>query len=78
MIVRLDLERNTPIVADVDNAGVLTGRHDHTRTACRQAFEMNSRRFVEQCSDHITLNTPSSVKFGSRPMIVLIFSYSSV
>src|SRR6185436_2190846 len=31
----------------------------------------------EQCSDHMTLNTPSSVMFGSRPMMVLIFSYSS-
>src|SRR6476660_1254732 len=31
----------------------------------------------EQCSDHMTENMPSSVKFGSRPRISTIFLYSS-
>src|ERR1700730_16088779 len=31
----------------------------------------------EQCSLHITLKMPSSVKEGSRPRACLIFSYSS-
>src|SRR5438876_3757032 len=30
----------------------------------------------EQCSDHITLNTPNSVRLGSRPRVSTIRSYS--
>src|ERR1700722_1390497 len=32
----------------------------------------------EQCSDHMTLKMPSSVRFGGRPMIVRTRAYSSV
>jgi|SRR5450759_1894027 len=31
----------------------------------------------EQCSDHMTLNTPSSVSVGVRPMMASTLAYSS-
>lgn len=41
-------------------------------------FRCTRDDLYEQCSDHITLKTPSSVKFGSRPKSSQIRAYSSV
>src|SRR5690242_19810423 len=46
MIVRLDLERRAPAVAEIDDACVFARRHDHSWSSCRQTFQMNARRFV--------------------------------
>src|ERR1041385_8999723 len=46
MIVRLDLERRAPAVAHVDDAGVLSRRHDNPFTRRRQSLEMDTRRLV--------------------------------
>src|ERR1044072_8857735 len=46
MIVRLDLERRAPAVAEIDNAGVLARRYDHAWASRRQSFQMYARRFV--------------------------------
>src|SRR3954464_9329303 len=40
-------------------------------------FSSRLEFLYEQCSLHITEKMPSSVKFGSRPRIVLMRSYSS-
>ena len=46
MIMRFDLECRTPAIADIDDAGVLARRHNHTVAAGRQALQMNARRLV--------------------------------
>jgi hypothetical protein len=46
MIVRLNLERGTPAVAEIDNTRILTRRHDHAWPGCWQTFQMNARRFI--------------------------------
>src|SRR5260370_26100586 len=46
MIVRFDLERASPTVADIDDAGVLARPLDHQLAACGQAFQMYARRLV--------------------------------
>ena len=40
-------------------------------------FRCTRELLYEQCSLHITLKMPSSVRLGSRPRIASIFSYSS-
>src|SRR6185369_396191 len=46
MIVRLDLERGAPAIAEIDDTGILAGRNDHAWSSRGQTFEMNSRRLV--------------------------------
>src|SRR5512133_4301234 len=46
MVVRLDLERAGPHVANVDDPGILSGTLHHELAARRQAFEMYARRFI--------------------------------
>src|SRR2546425_710908 len=46
MIVGLDLERGAPAVAEVDDAGILTGRNNHAGAGSRQALQMNAGRLV--------------------------------
>src|SRR5713226_5929299 len=46
MIVRLDLERASPAVADVDDARVLARALHHAAAARRQALQVHARRFV--------------------------------
>ena len=46
MIVRLDLERAGPAVADVDDAGVLARPLHHQLAARGQPLQMHARRFV--------------------------------
>ena len=65
MVVAFDFEHRDPSVADVDRAGVLA------RSPCTTSslFDGSVRRCLrddlyEQCSDHITEKTPSSVKVG--------------
>src|SRR5260370_16407606 len=40
-------------------------------------FKCRREDLYEQCSDHITEKTPSSVQLGLRPMICSILRYSS-
>ena len=46
MIVRFDLERGAPAVADIDDAGVFARRHDDALAGRRQSLQMNARRLV--------------------------------
>ena len=46
MIMRFDFESCTPPVADIDDAGIFAGRHDHAFAFGRQPLQMNPRRFV--------------------------------
>src|SRR6185295_10189558 len=46
MIVRLDLERRAPPIAEIHDAGILARRNDHAWSSGGQTFEMNARRFV--------------------------------
>src|ERR1041384_1964855 len=42
MIVRFDLEAGAPIVANIDDAGVFSRRHDDALALRRQSLQMNA------------------------------------
>ena len=46
MVVRFDLECGAPPVSDIDDAGILSRRYDHTVAPGWQTLQMNARRFV--------------------------------
>src|SRR6185369_4813510 len=46
MVVRLDLERAGPAIADVDDPGIFTGALHHKFAARRQTLEVYARRFI--------------------------------
>ena len=68
MVVAFDFEHRDPAVADVDRAGVLARPlHHQLARSIGSIFRCLREDLYEQCSDHITEKTPSSVKVGVRP-----------
>src|SRR6185369_5245907 len=73
VIVRFDLERRAPAVAEIDNARILTWRNDHSWSSCRQSLQMNARRFIRAVlGPHDRENT----EFGKTRFTAKQFLYS--
>ena len=63
----LYLEDGSSAVTYIDDARIFA-RLDHLRAFGQGVFSTIARRFVGQCSDHITERI-EPVMFGSRPLI---------
>src|SRR2546430_8192330 len=61
MIMRFDLERTSPPIANIDDARVLPWTLHHATTACRQPLQMYARRFIRAVfAPHDTENSQLS------------------
>ena len=74
MVVALDLERARPPIAHVDDPCFLAWPLHHASRPRRpvprvgSGFRWTRLLLYEQCSLHITLKIPSSVRLGVRPI----------
>ena len=78
MVVTFHFESHRPIIADIDHPGIfLSGPHQHPIATGGKFPQFELRILVGTMLAPHDRKTPSSVKFGSRPRIPQIRSYSS-